>query len=87
MIGQSIGLEFLVPLALEILERNPLIDAEFYPGDLLSHTLGQDNDFWHRHTEWERRGRAVFARAETLSWQNANSDAEDILKLLRDRWS
>jgi DNA-binding transcriptional LysR family regulator len=45
LIGQSIGLEFLAPLVLEFLERAPLIDAEFYPGDLLRCTLSQDSDF------------------------------------------
>lgn len=33
MVGQSIGLEFLVPLALQLLADDPLLDAELYAGD------------------------------------------------------
>ena len=36
MIGQQMGLEFLVPQALEILGREPLAEGELYRGDLLS---------------------------------------------------
>ena len=35
MIGQQIGLPFLVPLALDILEQNPLAEGDFFAGDLL----------------------------------------------------
>jgi len=35
MIGQHIGLPHLVPRALEILEREPLAEGDYYPGDLL----------------------------------------------------
>ena len=35
LIGQDIGLGFLVPLALSSLERDPLLEAEHYKGDLL----------------------------------------------------
>lgn len=36
MIGQSIGLEHLVPIALQILEEDPLVQGRYFPGDLLS---------------------------------------------------
>ena len=42
MIGQRMGLEFLVPIALDLLEKNPLVNAYFYPGDLLSVVLKVD---------------------------------------------
>src|SRR6516165_7980740 len=35
MIGQRISLTFLIPLALERLEDQPLAGGDFYPGDLL----------------------------------------------------
>jgi hypothetical protein len=35
MIGQSIGLPYLVPLALQHLRKDPLAEGDFYPGDLL----------------------------------------------------
>ena len=47
MIGQGIGLRFLVPLALEQLRRDPLAQGDFYPGDLLGSLLGVSHSFWH----------------------------------------
>src|SRR5215472_7765354 len=53
MIGQQIGLSRLVPLALDILDTHPLIDAEYYPGDLLSSVLKVDAAYWEEHqSEW-----------------------------------
>lgn len=46
LIGQNIGLEYLAPLALEILTADPLVDAEYYSGDLLSAMLRSDPAFW-----------------------------------------
>jgi hypothetical protein len=36
MIGQGVGLPYLVPLALDVLLQQPLAKGDFYPGDLLS---------------------------------------------------
>ena len=35
LIGQRVGLRYLIPLALEVLSRDPFIDASYFPGDLL----------------------------------------------------
>lgn len=42
MIGQRIGLPHLIPPALELLDRQPMLDAYFYPGDLLAVTVKAD---------------------------------------------
>jgi hypothetical protein len=46
MIGQNIGLTFLIPLALEKLRENILAEGDFYEGDLLNSVLTSDNEFW-----------------------------------------
>ena len=46
MIGQNIGLKFLIPLALEKLRENILAEGDFYEGDLLNSVLTSDNEFW-----------------------------------------
>lgn len=51
MIGQQISLFFLVPLALEILTEDPLIEANYYPGDLLKAVLEVPAEFWGLHTD------------------------------------
>jgi hypothetical protein len=55
MIGQQIGLLFLVPLALEKLAEDPLADGDFYPGDLLNSLLRANPDFWRLHANWKAR--------------------------------
>jgi hypothetical protein len=39
MIGQRIGLLYLMPLAIDLLEKEPLIEASYFPGDLLKNAL------------------------------------------------
>jgi hypothetical protein len=49
MIGQEIGLEFLVPLAIEKLQGDILAEGDFYPGDLLASVLRVNRSFWLLH--------------------------------------
>ncbi len=46
MIGQQIGLAYLIPLALEILAEDLWTEANFYEGDLLNSVLKIDTKFW-----------------------------------------
>ena len=46
MIGQNIGLKFLVPLALEKLKQDILAEGDYYEGDLLKATLTCEKEFW-----------------------------------------
>jgi hypothetical protein len=55
LIGQSLGLRFLVPLALEHLVAHPLAAGDFYPGDLLKNVTGVDESFWDDHPELRRQ--------------------------------
>ena len=42
MIGQGVGLPHLMPLAVEVLERQPLAEGDYYPGDLLASVVGAE---------------------------------------------
>lgn len=55
MIGQEIGLKFLIPLAIETLVENPLAQGVYYEGDLLSSVLSVNQEFWREnpHLWWE----------------------------------
>jgi contact-dependent growth inhibition (CDI) system CdiI-like immunity protein len=63
MIGQNIGLQYLVPLALEHLRRNPLAEGDYYPGDLLKMVLSADAKFWQNHPEWRKEVDEIAQRA------------------------
>jgi hypothetical protein len=47
MIGQNFSLNYLVPLAIEQLQRDPLVAGDFFPGDLLAKVLKVEVSFWH----------------------------------------
>ncbi|MFC0604786.1 contact-dependent growth inhibition system immunity protein [Winogradskyella pulchriflava] len=46
MIGQNIGLRFLIPLALKALNKNILAEGHLYEGDLLKMVLTSDPEYW-----------------------------------------
>ncbi|MFF8842177.1 contact-dependent growth inhibition system immunity protein [Streptomyces sp. NPDC015127] len=46
LIAQSVGLPFLLPIAMEVLRQDPLTDARFYEGDLLEVVLSTDAGVW-----------------------------------------
>jgi hypothetical protein len=46
MIGQQIGLDYLIPLAIEVLTVNLFAEGDFYEGDLLQSVLKTESRFW-----------------------------------------
>jgi len=51
MIGQNIGLDHLIPLALIILGENILAEGDMFEGDLLSNVLKSDKEYWTKNKE------------------------------------
>jgi hypothetical protein len=62
-IGQNIGLEHLVPLALERLHDDPFAEGAYYPCDLLVSLLGGEAQFWQSHLELREQLVAITERA------------------------
>ena len=46
LIGQNIGLYYLIPIAYEKLKENILAEGNFYAGDLLDAVVRSDKKFW-----------------------------------------
>jgi hypothetical protein len=46
LIGQQIGLRYVVPMALEILSSDPLAQGDMYKGDLLASIAAIPEGFW-----------------------------------------
>jgi len=63
MIGQGIGLPYLVPLALEVLEADPFAKGDYYRGDLLKMVTSVPQRFWSDHPSFRRRAAHVVRRA------------------------
>jgi hypothetical protein len=54
LIGQDIGLKFLIPLAIDILRKDILAEGDNYPGDLLANILRSDKQFWKEDkSQWK----------------------------------
>ena len=84
MIGQQISLPILVPLAVERLEADPLVEGRYYPGDLLAAVLGIDRAFWTIHPDSLQRVRRVLARVQDGLPALDEIDGSAVWKLLAD---
>ena len=49
MIGQNIGNQFLIPLAINHLRQDINSEGDFYPGDLLKSVLKSETSFWENN--------------------------------------
>ena len=66
MIGQNIGLDYLLPLAIEKLRDDPLAEGDYYPGDLLKTVLGVDLSFWKTHSDLRGAVETILDKAVNL---------------------
>ena len=55
LVSQNVGLQFLMPKAIDLLETDVLQDAMYYPGDFLLATLGIVVSYWQENTNEKRR--------------------------------
>jgi hypothetical protein len=55
MIGQNIGLLYLIPLAIEALEMNTLAAGDYYAGDLLKAVLDSEPEFRRENPELKKK--------------------------------
>ncbi|RED49720.1 contact-dependent growth inhibition system immunity protein [Aestuariispira insulae] len=67
LIAQHIGLSILVPMALDLLEDNPMIQASHYPGDLLCTVAGVMDPFWEANRDLKDRMIDIRYRVELLA--------------------
>lgn len=64
LIGQKVGLQYLLPLAIEILRKNPLKQASMFPGDLLAVCKRLEPDDWNANPAELRAFQDVLKAAE-----------------------
>jgi hypothetical protein len=46
LIGQNIGLKYLIPITIQLLSKDILTEGDLYPGDLLERTTKIEDTFW-----------------------------------------
>ncbi|MCG6155943.1 contact-dependent growth inhibition system immunity protein [Rubinisphaera margarita] len=82
MIGQKISLQILIPLALEKLLDDPLVDSNYYPGDLLKAVLDVPESFWSVHADMRDVLLQVVTTTKQLIVSLEESDARPIQEIL-----
>ena len=83
LIGQEIGTEHLLPLALEILRENPFAEGDCYAGDLLVNVLGVSRDFWKQNNDWQMEVASIGSRALELCGSSPEIAEGTIPKVIR----
>lgn len=63
-IGQQIGLQWLVRLAVERLKEDPFRSGDFYNGDLLKNVLSVPPGFWSKHSKEHHELWSILAALE-----------------------
>ncbi|MGV9573663.1 contact-dependent growth inhibition system immunity protein [Streptomyces nigra] len=59
LIGQDVGLAYLLPLAMEVLRVTPLAEGDMYEGDLLAAVLTRSAEVWRDFPELRREVREI----------------------------
>ncbi len=68
MIGQEIGLYFLIPLAIETLTDNLFAEGDMYEGDLLKNVLDLDTKFWDDNKNyWQQLNEIIKDRRHEIA--------------------
>lgn len=80
LIGQDVGLGFLMPMAVAEIEKDPLIKGEHYRGDLLAVILRASPQFFRQNPELRSRVERVLMRLpsalETLDFIEFDTSSE-----------
>ena len=85
MLGQEIGVPALLPLAVQVLLRDPMTEGDYYPGDLLSTVLRLPDSEWLNLRGERKRLASVLAELLTCPpFSNPDLRPRAPDRLLRD---
>lgn len=81
MIGQEIGLYYLMPLAIETLTENLFAEGDYYEGDLLKCVLDVDTKFWDDNKDyWQQINDLIKDRRQEIIKMKFDSSKFDNCK-------
>ncbi len=84
LIGQNIGLKFLIPIAMEKLEANPYAQGDYYPSDLLYVIVRSCQSEWPEPEKYRQRLKAVCRRVLANAENISPRLNKTLLKMIRD---
>ncbi|MDT7724985.1 MAG: hypothetical protein QOI21_1561 [Actinomycetota bacterium] len=79
LLGQQIGVAVLIPLALGELERVPLAEGDFYPGDLLATVLRLPHTYWQGHSAQRECLERIVQEVEKIGDLNEHGAPHDVV--------
>ncbi|MBA3679692.1 MAG: hypothetical protein H0W73_00660 [Bacteroidetes bacterium] len=79
LVGQQIGLKFLVNIAIEKLTEDVLAEGDFYLGDLLNSVTGIDKKYWKENPEQRILLSAIIKNNENKIANNSVLNIKDLL--------
>ena len=82
LLGQKIGLKFLLPKAIAILQNDILAEGDYYPGDLLANVLRLDKEDWKNNPNQ----RLTFEKLLTDGEKEIELSGDKKLLQLTDAW-
>jgi hypothetical protein len=78
LIGQQVSIDVLVPRALALLADDPLIEGDFYPGDLLVAVMKLPLAYWQNHSDQTATLSQIAGSVESLD-ADLRNDIEQFL--------
>lgn len=80
LIGQEIGINILIPLALSVLKDDPVAEGDYYEGDLLMSILSVEAEYWQNNNNHYQELKSIYPKAiellEELSSMNIKERLE-----------
>lgn len=75
LIGQQIGLKYLVDLTVEKLTADILAEGDYYPGDLLKSVLTIDSSYWKENkSQWLAIDNLLKQNQDKIEQTDLNAD-------------
>lgn len=72
LIGQDLGLKYLIPMAMKILEKDILTEGHLYEGDLLKAVLAANKDYWKiEQDDWRKMSKIFFENKKLIEKEAA----------------
>lgn len=84
MIGQKEGIKYLLPIAIDLLNKDPFVEGDYYEGDLLQSVLSCDCTFWKQNSTLHVSMVAVVNKAKSLigDYDLLNEIKEKLINLI-----
>jgi len=84
LLGQEIGMNYVLPLAITLLEDNPILETDYYEGDLLCSTLRLNAKYFN--SDLSSRIEAMSEQAEKLLQLAEHRVALEALKKAKSKF-